>query len=336
MAEIHNITNWNIKSWLHTGGTREKYYVENPADNKEYFFKVSIAKFPSEFWSEIISSKIGKHLGFNLLDYNIGVSYNTVGCICESMIDQAIEELEHGINLIKNSVKEFHLSERPIIIFSEVEKSFYNYKGFILKFIDVLVFDAIIGNQDRHSENWAIIRSLDVSNERFNMDKLLKKSYDLYKSTGIKLNDIPFKKFFLKYMNKAALVHIEFSPIYDSGSSLGREISEDKIQAFLDDDNKIRKYIRKGVSEIKWEKGNKKINHFEILKKIKSKYPQQIEKRINEVLNKYNANDIETIISKIDDSIPDEFHKTKLSLQRKKLITKFIQFRVEQLKEVIS
>ena len=62
MIKLLNITNWNIKRWIGTGGTRAKCFVENPEDNKEYFFKESIERYPSEFWSEIISSKVGKYL----------------------------------------------------------------------------------------------------------------------------------------------------------------------------------------------------------------------------------------------------------------------------------
>ncbi|MES2781096.1 MAG: hypothetical protein V4651_14480, partial [Bacteroidota bacterium] len=93
---VFDISNWSIKEWIQTIGTRDKFFVENPADGKQYYFKESIQKYPSEFWSEIIASKFGRMLGFDLLDYNIAISHNLVGCICESMIDQTHEELEHG------------------------------------------------------------------------------------------------------------------------------------------------------------------------------------------------------------------------------------------------
>ena len=174
--------------------------------------KKSIERYPSEFWAEIISSKVGQHLGLNVLDYNVGIiddtfgiMDSTLGCICESMIDQTSQELEHGVNLLKESVPNFKLTNRPIIVFSEVELSFRNYKGFINKFIDILVFDAIIGNQDRHSENWAIIRSLDVEHLEGNLRKLYRYLYKLYKRQGLKFKDIPFKNYFLRYLKSAKL-----------------------------------------------------------------------------------------------------------------------------------
>lgn len=336
MAEFYNITEWNIKRWMATGGTRAKCFVENPNNSKEYFFKESLDRYPSEFWSEIIASKVGKHLGFNLLDYNIGVLHDTPGCICESMIDRSIEELDHGINLIKESVRGFKVSDRPLILFKDVETSFRNYKGFIDKFINMLVFDAIIGNQDRHSENWAIIRSLDVSNESFNRKKVIQKMIGIYKSFGLSLKNVPFKTFFLQYMNKAELLNIAFSPIYDSGSSLGREIEEFKIQDFLNNKSKSIKYINKGTSEIKWEPNKSKINHFELLKRIHTKYPNQIKNNISSVIEKYKKEEIVQIINQIDNKIPFNLAETKLSLQRKKLMINFIDLRIEKLRSILS
>lgn len=336
MAEIYDLSDWIYKDWIGTGGTRDKMFVENPADGKVYFFKESIERYPSEFWAEIISSKIGQYLGFDVLDYNIGIVGVTLGCICESMIDQTSEELEHGVNLLKESVPNFKLTDRPQIGFDDVELSFRNYKGFINKFIEILVFDAIIGNQDRHSENWAIIRSLDVEHLEDNIKKVSVRMYKLYKRTGLNLDKIPFKSFFMKYMNKAELVDIRFAPIYDSGSSLGRDIHETKIQSFLNNDSKIQKYINNGKSEIRWTANEKKINHFEIIKRVKEKHAQKVTETINKVLKKYKKEDIESIVNQIDKNIPKNIEKTKLSLQRKELIVKFIDSRIERLKKVIK
>lgn len=336
MIKIYKIDNWNIKRWIQTGGTREKCFVENPVDGKLYFFKESIPRYPSEFWSEIISSKIGALLGFDLLDYNIGILHNTVGCICESMVNQRTEELDHGINLIKNSVPGFKISERPVILFTDVEKSFQNYGGFINRFIDILVFDAIIGNQDRHSENWAVIRSLDTTHEKYNKKKIAIRLYEIYKRTGLRLKNIPFKSFFLKYMNKAEIVNIKFSPIYDSGSSLGREIAEDRIPEFLSNSNRMNQYILNGKSEVKWDKARKKINHFELLTFIRGKYKTVVKSRIEDVISNYDGKKVSDIILNIDNDIPKEFEETKLSLQRKELIIKFIDLRVNLLKESLD
>lgn len=336
MAAVYNISDWNYKEWVQTGGTREKCFVENPDDGKLYFFKESIEKYPSEFWSEIIASKVGKHFGFDLLDYNIGISHNTVGCICESMIEPFTEELLHGVSLLKDANPKFKITRAPIIIFEEVEKSFRLYPGFINKFIDILIFDSIIGNQDRHSENWAIIRSLDVTNNYFNKRKVLVWLHEKYKNSGLKFKDIPFKKYYMQMMSNASLVNIKFAPIYDSGSSLGREIGEERIESFLNNEKEIIKYIKKGKSEIKWEKENKNINHFEILEKIMPKYGDFIKKSVQTKFTDNKINELTELIMNIDVKLTDKFAESKLSLQRKNLIIKFIQKRIAFLKELVN
>lgn len=332
MVEIINISDWNIKEWIQTTGTRNKFFVGSPVDEKLYFFKESISKYPSEFWSEIIASKVGSKLGFDLLDYNVGIYKETVGCICESMIDVTSEELEHGISLIKKTVPSFKVSKRPIILFQHVEKSFLPYGNFITEFIEMLVFDSIIGNQDRHSENWAIIRSLDVENIKSNKSRLIKWAMVGYRASGLNLSKLPFKKYFMQVFHESALVNIKFSPIYDSGSSLGREIPELNISNYTDNPEEVKKYIKNGKSEVKWD--GTKINHFEILKKLKETHGVIITNVISKVLAKYNSIDIKTVINEIDSELPQKFEKSRLSLERKKLIITFIEYRIQELKSI--
>jgi len=298
-----------------------------------YFYKQSIDKYPSEFWSEIIASKVGRELNFEIVDYNVAKHKHTIGCLCESMIDQQTQELDHGISIIKNAIPGFVVTERPEISFQQIEKALQNYRDYILNFIHIMVFDAIIGNQDRHSENWAIIRSLDIENKEFNSQRLLKFFKEMYQKSGLQLKHMPFKDFFLKNMDQLSLVDYKFSPIYDSGSSLGREINDNSIDDYLSNNQKITKYIQNGKSEVRWH--DKQVKHFELLAHIKSAYPAQLEIIAQKAISSFNAEKIRTIIFNIDQNLPTELNESSLSLQRKELIARFIEQRIQKLKELV-
>ena len=52
--------------------------------------------------------------------------------------------------------------EKYTIDFVDCALKFYGLEKFMPEFIDVLVFDCIIGNQDRHQENWGFIIPADT------------------------------------------------------------------------------------------------------------------------------------------------------------------------------
>jgi hypothetical protein len=333
MARVIDISDWIIKEWVTTTGTREKCFVENPADGKLYFFKESIDKYPSEFWSEIIASKIGKQLGFNIIDYNIGIYKNKVGCISESIIDSETQELIHGVNILKKEIQGYIITDRPIVSFNEIERALSNYRGFINKFIEILIFDALIGNQDRHSENWALIRSLDTTNLELNKSRVVQYMANIYSKYLQPLKTSYWKKLYQQSFDELSLFDYKFSPIYDSGSSLGREMNEEQIEAFISNPEEVLKYIKRGVSEIKL-KGKNKTHHFEIILEINGKYKEIVTSCRNRVLSKYSFGEISNIINHVDDDLDIKYAQNKLTLSRKKLIINIIKYRVEYFKSL--
>ncbi|KAA6341259.1 hypothetical protein EZS27_010915 [termite gut metagenome] len=103
MADFYDTSGWNEKLSLQTKGVRNKCIITNPKNDCDYYFKTSIKKgekdYKSEFWSEIIASKIGKILGFNILKYDIALHNEEIGCISKSMINNG-ECLIEGISLL--------------------------------------------------------------------------------------------------------------------------------------------------------------------------------------------------------------------------------------------
>lgn len=166
MAEFFDITHWDEKPWYQTGGTRSKVIVENPDNHKDYYFKTSLKKeqkdYKYEFWSEIIASEIGSLLGFNMLKYNIAYKSGDIGCISESMVTEGQNKLTEGISYLTgfdSSYNPKHKDSKKQYSYQLIKDtfSFYKIESFIKNIIEIIIFDGIIGNGDRHQENWGII-----------------------------------------------------------------------------------------------------------------------------------------------------------------------------------
>jgi hypothetical protein len=344
-------TEWTEQQWFSTGGTRAKRYLLAP-DGNYYYFKRSQYKpttqnkagkdFKYEFWNEIIAYEIGSLLGFNVLKYDIAIDENIMGCISESMIREIEnQELIEGVKYLQANFPEFDPSNknhRTWYTFDLIEKAlqFANIGGFITDILEVIVLDSLIGNGDRHQENWAIItkkrKLTEVLPEIINKPesasqkailKLLKSQEDKIIAQGQKLPS----HYYIKENS--------FAPIYDSGSSLGRELLPEKVLFFLSSEHELKSYIAKGTSEIHWE--NKKLSHFQLIRNLlNSRHKENITKIIERVIRKFDSSKIEQFIEKIDIEVPETHAGYRIPASRKRLIYKIITLRFEILRDLIN
>lgn len=293
MPRYIDVSNWDEQHHYNTVGTRNKCVVQNPSNGDEYFFKTSLKKgdkdYTTEFWSEIIASELGDLLDFHVLKYDIAKRGDCVGCISKKMIS-VHEDLKEGISLLKsldNTYDPEKKESKKIYTFDFAKRAIVSHElsKYIPDFIKMLVFDAMIGNSDRHQENWAFI----VNGEDW-----------------------------------------RFSPIYDSGSSLGRELSESDLKKKLHDEKQFEAYISRGRPEFHNNEG-KKVNHFEFLKTIHINHPQEIETPIRRIAQRYDDNLLRDKIFNIDGMLPSDLRHHGLSEHRKEFIFKLINYRIKQL-----
>lgn len=346
MVKLYDITDWNPQPWYNTGGTRAKKYVQAP-DGKFYYFKQSEFKgkkdYKYEFWSEIIAYHLGIMLGFDMLRYDVAIDGNKIGCLSESMIDRQKEELIEGgkyLNAFDNTFSYEEKKPGEKYTFELIENAFDALKltDHMPKLLEALVLDAIISNGDRHQENWAFIAehnaiSKAIATIEYDFTNTNRESMpDWLKKVIQHLYFIKKTKKLKPEIKKAKLLlnkNIRFSPIYDSGSSLSREATSDKIGSLLKDKKELEAYINRGKSEIHWE--NKKITHFEFVNKLKIKYEKQINEIITRVKNKYDSKKFEEILKSIDTTVPKGFEEYKIPEDRKELIFKLVTLRIERL-----
>jgi hypothetical protein len=348
MAEFFDISNWHEKPWYQTGGTRSKVIVENPANRKDYYFKTSLKKelkdYKYEFWSEIIASEVGNMLGFNMLKYDIAYKGNEIGCISESMITEGKNKLTEGVSYLTGydiNYNPKHRDSKKQYSFQLIRNTlaFYKLDRFIDNIIELIIFDSIIGNGDRHQENWGIIteyneviKSIEILAKKDRKSFLERQIFSLLKKMSkIKKNDIAGV---VKDLQLIFSVAGEFSPIYDSGSSLGREKEDDKIIQLNKDAMMLDAYIRRGDSEIHWE--GEKLNHFDLIEKLNKDYPEIVRKTIAQVKSNYEAEGIRSIVEVIDAKLPQHLTMNKLPKERKEFVIKLITLRIEKLMSIIQ
>jgi hypothetical protein len=174
----------------------------------------------------------------------------------------------------------------------------------------------------------------DIANSNFVLKRFILKFKKLI-TTGLLSNHFSHKKQLddntrrISLLNQSSIAITEFSKIYDSGCSLGRELEEERISTMLLDDNLILKYILNGKSEVRWNEG-KKIKHFDLLKILKKENIQLFKDIQSRVKHKYNESDIDSIIQRIDLNLPEELFYLKLPENRKKLMLKVVDLRVKQ------
>ena len=337
-AIFFDISNWIIKTWETPGkGSSPIMIVENPETGDVFFFKESHQKYETEFWSEIIASKYGQMIGLNVLDYNIGCYKGRLGCLSKRMVDvEKGEILYHGVEVLNDHVETFELTDKPVCSYQDFKIicSKSDFKDHIGNINELIIFDALIGNTDRHTENWAFIKNItaELSLSETNPEqKMPIASNILAKILRVRVqadNDV----------NKAQIIikeNYSFSPIYDSGCCLGREIQEIKLKEYINDSVRIESYINRGKNEIRWNGLSK--GFFELIEILfNSGNKESIKEIFQKITINYSNDKVHKLVNEIDEEVKSKIGETKLTLYRKLFIHKLLTARFEKLKTLIG
>lgn len=165
-----------------------------------------------------------------------------------------------------------------------------NWKNYWAK---AFVFDALIGNTDRHQDNWGIIIAANYNDSK---------------------------------QDKPVIKSVRISPVFDNGTSMGHEISSKKFKGF-EDKNRVRKYILKGHHHMKWNINDAfPMKHAEMLKKIAGRFPET-HSIMQNCLKSVNCENFRKVL---DDLVT--FHvPVKLTVERANFMLELLQYRHEYL-----
>jgi hypothetical protein len=254
---------------------------------------------------------LGILLDFNVLRYNIAVVGEEIGCICQSMIDNDKEELNEGgkyLQAFDNTFDPENKSTRDQYSFQLIREAFdaFGLEKYIKNIIEIIVFDAVMGNSDRHQENWAFITK-NTPIQKFIAKSELALIIKLY------------------FQNVTA-----FSPIYDNGSSLGRELTHEKAARMLKNREEFDSYIKRGPSEIHWN--GQKLNHFELIGNLlNSEYADIARKLLSKVIERFDGIKVALIVNEIDNLVPEKQAHYRLPDARKQYNNQYATFEIRKI-----
>lgn len=117
------------------------------------------------------------------------------------------------------------------------------------------------------------------------------------------------------------------SPLYDNGCNLLKEFYDyNYAQKYYEGKKDFEAYIERSVAVIRNNKG-KKYKHFELVKEMYKRYPNQMKKEIIN-LKKLTNNEISKIVNKI----PNELMQEK----QKEFIIKYVEIRKNRLLNIVE
>jgi hypothetical protein len=173
-----DVANWkgDEEFEIYPEGARDKSLLISPQQseydflipNHRYLFKHSFARHPDQFWTEIIAYRIGCMMAIPVPP--AFVAFDSVNGICGALIewfldypDQPEERFVSGGDIMVNEIPGFDRKKGRQHNFITIEKylSALEKTGCLSHWLEhwceMLLFDALIGNTDRHQDNWGLL-----------------------------------------------------------------------------------------------------------------------------------------------------------------------------------
>jgi hypothetical protein len=210
-----DVVAWSLddRFGIYPEGKRAKEARFAPAQSAEgiliagrrYLFKRSRRAYAEQFWAEVVSYRIGC-----LLDYDVPPSFaawNSETGICGALIEwffvdghevavsggDFLQRIQPGFDRRRGTMHNLHDNERLMRALSHDGKFRTDWRAW---WTGALLFDALIGNTDRHQDNWSVVFEL----------------------------------------ADGAAAAARLSPYFDNGTSLGSELETARVALWTADD----------------------------------------------------------------------------------------------------
>ncbi|MFR1833657.1 MAG: HipA domain-containing protein [Lachnospiraceae bacterium] len=161
-------------------GRSEKIWLQNPDTGQTGLFKFKKDVGTTDHVSECIAYEIAQLLEIPCAKFELGMYHGREGSMSYNIIENSNQILAEGIYFITLIYPEYN-PEQFIDVVTKHRYSIEMVKKAIEKFVSIesflkmLVFDYLIGNSDRHQNNWAII----IKNDKMEWSPLYDNSSSL-------------------------------------------------------------------------------------------------------------------------------------------------------------
>lgn len=262
-------------------GSKQKFWYRQPHSQDEWLFKYP-RKSTGEHWAEKIAAEVAASLRIPHATVELACYEDIVGSTTLSFVRGA-RELIHGNQILAGKVlgyepeRRFRNSDHTLANIWLAQEKVFRHPLAIerakCRFGEYLILDALIGNTDRHHENWGVIQILG----------------------SLHLRERSRRLFGVDYLRIIA-------PSFDHASSLGRELVDSgkpKSRNALLADNRVGDYAENGRGGIYWsEQVRHGVSPIELVRRAAATYPEIFEPGL-EKARKLKPTILEDIINRI-------------------------------------
>lgn len=222
----------------------QSWKKSNPKNWPEYIAKTGHKWYPNESITEFLMNRLGEVFGLNMAKSRLLSINGQVRFLSRYFLRQGHEQLIHGAEIFAGYLEDTQFVEkieeegkaRELFTLQFVENAvdtiFPNERNYVMReLVRLILFDALVGNNDRHFYNWGVVLDLEGKN-----DMRFAPVYDT--ARGLFWNDDDEK----------------IKRRMTSGGTAGI-------------DNYLKKYCSGSKPKLGWE-GDAKLNHFSMVKHI--------------------------------------------------------------------
>jgi len=205
-----------MRSDIEQLGSKPKFWFKHQEEN--WLFKEA-RENTGEDWAEKVASEIASQLGLPTHHTELAVWEGKRGCAVKSFITSNQSVLVHGNELLGGLIADYekekewgqadHTFENIVSVLEKLFSTDKARRAAASRMVGYLVFDALVGNTDRHHQNWGVL---------------------------LERRDQP---------GQQANFSLQLAPTFDHASSLGRELTDEARLRHLQEGS-IERYIHKG------------------------------------------------------------------------------------------